>query len=347
MLAQQVEKYEGNKTSPFFLRIIRSQPHLYSLFSKTLLFYSRHIAAFSARQEFNKMACQEFRMSGKEEKHCRELQEQGFTVINEFFPGEFVDRIFSKADTHFSKLDIDMHDAYSVQSGLRDSLRGLSYEELARTEKFIALKDPLINIPEVVSIAFHPSLWKIACNFLEYIPPWFKPMVVRDFPSRFPRESSNFHKDNDEADSIQIFVYLVDIDDSCAPLIYIPGTNRCDVKSCRPRLNRDLGQRANDGRISDAEIERFYPREKWVPIKAKKGSVAIIHGNGLHKGPAWDFSEGESSSKKRPRTAIRLDIDGYKISRHPKGVQRKKILRQDYESLSPWQKIFAREFLIV
>ncbi len=119
-------------------------------------------------------------------------------------------------------------------------------------------------------------------------------------------------------------MYLVDIDESCGPLVYIPQTNRYDVKSCRPRLNRDLGVSANDGRISDAEIARYYPRAEWAVIKTKRGSVAIIHGNGLHKGPAWDLINESAIPEKLPRTAIRLDIDGYKINRHPSGVQSKK-----------------------
>jgi len=314
---------------------------------RSLLFYSRYIAAFAQRRAFKKNSFQEFQLTSDEKRWCQELKTQGFTLIEDLFPQDLVDCIFTKADKLFRGLEIDKGDAYTVQNKIRQSLDGLSYEELANTEKFIAIKDPLINIPECVEVAFHPSLWRIICSFLGYIPPWFKPMVVRDFPSPHPRESSNFHKDNDEADSVQIFMYLVDIDESCGPLVYIPRTNRYDVQSCRPRLNRDLGLNANDGRISDAEIERYYPKAQWAVIKPKRGSVAIIHGNGLHKGPAWDLIKDSAGFEKHPRTAIRLDIDGYKINRHPSEVQSKKIRKSEYEQLSKFQKGFAKDFEIV
>jgi len=208
----------------------------------------------------------------------------------------------------------------------------------------ISLEDPLLNIPECLEIAFNETLLKIVANFLEYIPPRYKPMVVRDFPSNRPKEASNFHKDNDEADSIQIFVYLVDIDDSRGPLIYVPGTNRYDVRSCRPRLNRDLGIYDNDGRISDSEVEKYYPRESWATVRAMQGSAAIIHGNGLHKGPAWRVY---GSSDNKPRTALRFDITGYKlIGRSPK-VQPRKIRKQDYGRLTRLQKLFTRGYTII
>ncbi len=70
--------------------------------------------------------------------------------------------------------------------------------------------------------------------------------------------------------------------------MYVPGSNHYDVRSCRPRLSRDLGIAANDGRLSDEEVERIYPRQ-YVGDSADRSEEAsrAIHGNGIHKGPAW------------------------------------------------------------
>ena len=141
----------------------------------------------------------------------------------------------------FHNLEIDAQRAYSIQTRERRTLDGVSYEELAATEKTIALRDPLLRIPEALSVAFHEGILKIAANFLGYVPPLYRVTIVRDFPHNRPLHSSNFHKDNDESDSLQIFIYLVDIDDTRGPLVYVPGSNHYDVRSCRPRLSRDLG----------------------------------------------------------------------------------------------------------
>jgi Phytanoyl-CoA dioxygenase (PhyH) len=324
------------------VRAVRSRPHIYSAVCKGRLFLSRFIAS-AADMALYRRNKRLFVMTALEKKHYDDLRDQGFTILHDFFDPKLVDRIYDKADQLFRDLQIDFHDAYSVQNKQRSSLEGLSYKELEASEKMISLEDPLLNIPECIGIAFNESILKITTNFLGYVAPRFKPMVVRDFPSDRPRESSNFHRDNDEADSLQFFVYLVDIDDARGPLVYIPATNRYDVKSCRPRPNRDLGIDENDGRISDKEIEKYYPKWSWLPIKVRRGSVAIIHANGFHKGPSW-ANYGDPRNK--PRTALRFDLAGYKIGvQHPE--QERKIRREDYQRLSELQKLFTRGFMIV
>jgi hypothetical protein len=324
------------------LRTIRSQPHVYSAVCKARLFYSRNIAAVRERILYRKLR-HLFSMSPFEQQHCEALGRQGFTVLPEFFNADLVDTVYEKVDTLLKNLEIDPYDAYSVQNKKRPSLEGLTYEELAASEKMISLKDPLVKVRECVPIAFNESILKIITNFLQYIPPIFKPMVVRDFPFSRPLESSNFHRDNDEADSAQFFVYLVDIDDTRGPLVYVPGTNRYDVKSCRPRLSRDLGLNDSDGRISDREMAKYFPERTWVRLRVQRGSVAIIHANGFHKGPSW---LNYDDARNNPRTVLRFDLAGLKVGGVYTGQERK-IHSQDYLALSPLQRIFARNFTVV
>lgn len=330
------------RRTPALVRLLRSEPHVYSAVSQARLHYSRRIAARAERALYRReQTC--FAMSPLETRHCRELGEQGFTVLPNVFATALIDGIMEKADRLFRELRLDVYDAYSVQNKQRDSLRGLSYQELERTEKMIALQDPLLQIPECVEIAYHESILRIVTNFLRYVSPWYKVMVTRDFPGPRPREASNFHRDNDETDSIQAFIYLVDIDDQRGPLVYVPGTNRYDVKSCRPRLSRDLGIDADDGRISDAEIEKYYPKRSWTAVCVPRGSIAIIHGNGFHKGPSW-ASYGDP--RNQARTAIRLDFHGHRVGMD---MRRKgsRIARADYERLSRLQKLFVDESAVV
>ena len=283
-----------------------------------------------------------FTMNEVEAQQAKSLRESGYALISDFFPREQIDRIFFKADAMFHNLEIDKKLAYSIQSKDRTTLEGLRYDELAATEKMIALRDPLVRIPEILEVAFHESILKIAANFLGYVPPLYRVTVVRDFPHNRPLHSSNFHKDNDESDSLQIFIYLVDIDATRGPLVYIPGSNHYDVRSCRPRLSRDLGIPANDGRLSDEEVERVYPRRSWAVLQTRRGSVAAIHGNGIHKGPAWS-RPGDPNN--RPRTAIKLDLHGYKAG-VPRDLSENRILVSDYARMTDLQRLFAHPTLI-
>jgi len=324
------------------LRTIRSQPNIYSGICKARLFVSRYIGSAREMALYRRQK-HLFAMSEFETRHFIDLRNQGFTVLHNFFDKELMDAIYEKADHLFRELQIDFYDAYSVQNKRLESLKGLTYEQLELSEKMISLKDPLLSVPECVDIAFNDSILKIITSFMGYITSRFKPMVVRDFPLDRPRESSNFHRDSDEADSVQFFVYLVDIDDNRGPLVYIPGSNRYDVKSCRPRPTRDLGIDENDGRISDKEIEKYYPKQLWRSIKVRRGSVVIMHGNGFHKGPSWP---NYGDSKNKPRTALRFDLAGHKIGT-PYTGQERKIRREDYDKLNRLQRLFAKGFTIV
>ncbi len=329
--------------SPLPLRMVRSEPHLYSAICRARLAYSRYVAARYERALYRDNR-DLFRMTEQEDRHCEELRGQGCTVLPEFFNTTLVDVLFEKTDRLFRSLQIDPKQAYSVQNRQRSSLEGLSYEELAASEKMIALRDPMLAIPEFALVAYNETIFKIVTNALGYVAPWYKPLLVRDFPGDRPRESSNFHKDNDEADSVQAFIYLVDIEDNRGPLVYVPGTNRYDVRSCRPRLARDLGLPGYDGRIADDEIARYYPRDSWSVLRVKRGSIAIVHGNGFHKGPAWPSYDNAGNL---PRTAAKLDFHGHKVGKKDNRWKRAKIRAADYERLTPLQRLFVDESAVV
>jgi len=341
MNSMNFKSSQNSPRSSFLVRTVRMQPHLYSAICKARMLYSRRIAGAEMRRLFRRNR-HLFTMNEAEARQVNSLREFGYALISEFFPRKLIDRIFSKAEAMFQNLEIDTHFAYSIQTKERSTLEGLCYEHLAATEKLIALRDPLVRIPETLDVAFHESILKIAANFLGYVPPLYRVTIVRDFPHTRPLHSSNFHKDNDESDSLQIFIYLVDVDDTCGPLVYIPGSNHYDVRSCRPRLSRDLGILANDGRLSDEEVERVYPRRSWAALHTLRGSVAAIHGNGIHKGPAWS-RPGDPNN--RPRTAIKLDLHGYK-SGVSRDLNENRILSSDYARMSELQRLFAHPTLV-
>lgn len=340
-LAREAQHSSKINRPPFLVRSLRMQPAIYSAICRTRLLYSRRVAGSKERSAFRRNR-DILRMNDFETCQVESLRRYGYALTSRYFPAELIDHIYGKADAMFRNLQIDFARAYSVQSGERADLRNLSYEQLAKTEKMIALGDPLLHVPELFQVAFNESILRIAANFLGCIPPLYRVTIVRDFPHNRPLHSSNFHKDNDESDSVQIFIYLVDIDDHRGPLVYVPGSNHYDVRSCRPRLSRDLGVDANDGRLSDEEVERAYPRSGWAVLRTVRGSIAAIHGNGIHKGPAWTRS-GDPSNK--PRTAIKLDLHGHKVGIVRDGKENR-LWRSDFERLSKLQRLFAHPTLV-
>src|SRR5262249_43607900 len=246
-----------NFRDPFsYLRNLRSHPHFYSLLCKLALYHSRNVAGAAQKEAFRR-ARPLLAMNAMEARHCEELRQTGVTVLHDFFDTALIDVIYQKADYLLKTLRLDFKQAYSVESRRRSSLEGLTYDELAATEKVIYVDGPLINVPECLPIAFNESILKIVTNFLGYIAPHFAVGIARDFPHREPKESSNFHKDFDDADCVPVYIYLVDTtDENQGGVLYVPASNRYDTKSCKPRLSRDLGFDTHDGRLSDEEVEK-------------------------------------------------------------------------------------------
>ena len=82
-------------------------------------------------------------------------------------------------------------------------------------------------------------------------------------------------------------------------------------------------------------MERAYPRSAWATLRTGRGSVAAIHGNGIHKGPAW---ARPGDPQNRARTAIKLDLHGYKAG-VPRELNENRILKSDFDRMTELQKL--------
>ena len=77
-------------------------------------------------------------------------------------------------------------------------------------------------------------------------------------------------------------------------------------------------------------------------LRTGRGRFAAIHGNGIHKGPAWP-RPGDSANK--PRTAIKLDLHGHK-SGVARDLKENRICRRDFQRMSRLQRLFAHAHLV-
>jgi hypothetical protein len=95
--------------------------------------------------------------------------------------------------------------------------------------------------------------------------------------------------------------------------------------------------------VSDDEVRKYYPEDTWAVIQAKRGSVGILYGNGIHKGPWWPHV-GDPQNK--PRTACRIDVQGYK-RQHEKFRKTDQIYRADFERLNKLQRLFTASYEVL
>jgi len=229
----------------------------------------------------------------------------GFFQAPLFFSRELIDGIHAKADALFRRLLINWSLRLSSTNLQNRGERGFSYDDLAG-ERTIELIDPLIHIPEVLDIAFHESVLKIVANFFGSVPSRYQVNIVRTFPPESNANAFYFQQDGEEADLLKISVDLVDANESNGALVYVPRSNRyCDYHGRLPHVaqfpivNRPL---------NEEEVERAYPREGWVTLLGKRGTLTAIHGKGIHAGPVWPAA---TRATNKPRTSIQIEARGY------------------------------------
>jgi len=339
-LLKSIEYNPSSKANPILVAI-RSNPYLYSLIVKARIWFSRNILSKQLIKKFNDNV-DIFNLNDNERKHVKELDENGITVLENYFDREQVTEIDNKIDSLFRKLNINMNGGYNVSHGRLKTLKGMSYEELSITEQAITIKDPLLKVPEVIKIAFNESFLKIVSNYFGYVPT-HATNISRSFPHIPPIESSYFHKDSIEHEVLHIFIYLVDVDNNGGPFCYIPKTHKNDVESCRAVTSYDLGKKDSYGRISDKEIKKSYPETEWMPINAKKGSVVIVNVNGFHKGPMWI---GNDINQLRARDVLQINFRSINKNRKLR-TKSGKLFSKDIKNFTNIQKLFLDNYEII
>lgn len=255
-----------------------------------------------------------FTLNEAETVQLDSLSRYGFFRAPTFFSTELIDSIHAKADALFRRLLINW--SLRPNSSQQFGERGFSYEDLAG-EHTAELIDPLINIPEVLDIAFHESVLKIVAHFFGSLPSEYQVNIVRTFPPESNASPTYFHQNIEEPDALKISIDLVDVDESRGALLYVPESSRHTndrghlLKAARfPIINRPL---------NEEQVERMYPRERWVALLGKRGTLTAIHGKGIHSDPVW---RATATAINKPRTSIQIVTRGYSNTQFRSGENR-------------------------
>ncbi len=265
------------------------------------------------REEFDKLFRRNphaFALDEFESNQLESLLGRGYFFSEGFFSKSVVDHIHVKADAIF---------------------RIMPKSAAPKTE----ITDPLVQVSEVLDIAFHESILKIVAHFFKHIPPVFRVSIVRYFPRDYAPGLNRFRQETHDSDSLELLIDLVTVDQMRGPLVYVPGSNL--YGSYRPRLLSAFGLPVDPRQLEDWEVERMYSREKWETLYGERGSVTAIHRRGLAKGPTWALP-GNINNK--PRTAIQIDITGHRPgARYDwKG---NRMPKWNFDRMSRFQQVFA------
>lgn len=267
-----------------------------------------------------------FSLDELETQFLNSLLNKGYAIAPAFFSKELVDRVYARADGFFHNERCVREITLSLP---REPSTGGRYTTHERTTGLI---DPLVSIPDVLDIAFHESLLKIAAHFFLHIPRSYKVSVVRHFPNHRPK-CFTFQGANEESGSLNIMIDLLDIDDSRGPFVYVPG-----VYNCMTLDRRSLGA-SGVSECAPAYVpnqEKISSRSKWMVLRAERGSIVAVPGSGS-SGSIWTYPADVNN---KPRTTIMIQTCGYR-SGDRLGRIRNRILKWNFDRMTSLQQLFA------
>ena len=217
-------------------------------------------------------------------KIVNQLEENGFIVIKNFLDLEILEKIKNDFDKYLNtgtNLLPVSNDSIREKNDLKPSKVFLSLEDLNKGQQFcrnytnnMVLKDPLLNINEISSLAFNENIINITSSYLGTLSALGGLNLRKSFVNSIPEfDTQYFHIDPNSAKFLKCFFYLNDVDENGGPFCYIRGSHK----------KRFFGH-TKKYRWTLEEMLTKYKKEDIVNIIANVGDLIIADTNGFHRG---------------------------------------------------------------
>ncbi|ELS34326.1 MULTISPECIES: phytanoyl-CoA dioxygenase family protein [Pseudanabaena] len=201
----------------------------------------------------------------------QEIRENGYYVFDRLLSVDICDTLISLALTKEcnlrSSLDAD------IKMSIYDRTNPIAVTYWLKEEDLIAN-------PDVQALMADLSILAIAQAYLETQPildivtMWWSTALSK---TACTDSAQLYHFDMDRIKWLKFFIYLTDVTSDNGPHCYIAGSHQIGGK---PRELLNLGYT----RISDEDMIKFYPQEKFVEVTAPKGTIVAGDTLCFHKG---------------------------------------------------------------
>ena len=236
-----------------------------------------------------------------------ELKSRGFTKWTQMLDHSVLDSINDKVSYYISK---------------NTNLKSID-------EHYAMIADPLINVPEILEIAFSDHILDFAEQYFECYPALGTFNLRRTFLNNLPPKSTQFfHCDRNSIKFFKFFIYLNDVQSAeDGPLTIVEGSNLKRPVNC-----------FNQHRWQDNEIHNIYGKENFRYLTASKGDLIAGTTTCFHKG-------NKPTSKERTMLTLNYVVHPELAGGRPGEYEKFfKIKQEQYDSLT-FRKKRAADFL--
>ena len=138
----------------------------------------------------------------------------------------------------------------------------------------ISLKDPLIEMPNILEIIKNKTLEGVVTGYYQSIPKLtFAKARISFFDSIGPRDTQFWHSDPGSYTVLKALIYLNDVDEKGGPFEIISGSHFKKFQNW-DKITRH----------SQSNLKKFYNTNKFIKITGSLGDVIFADATAFHKG---------------------------------------------------------------
>ena len=214
----------------------------------------------------------------------RNIYDDGICVIDPVFSSDQISSIKSK----LKNLKANFYNANGAQLIAYDYIND-AYESDSRVHYAKYPSADLLEFPEIKSLVHNPLICQIASSYLGCIPTLSSVTCWWSYPGRKTAGAQFFHQDRGDFASLNLFVYLSDVDLENGPHVFCKKTHTFELLSQFAQDNLDLITSQlfwswwEKHRKSDNEVKTFF--DPYI-ILGSNGTSFFEDTRGLHKGKA-------------------------------------------------------------
>ncbi len=212
-----------------------------------------------------------------------DLREQGFAVLPNAVPLEIVSRIRDQID-EFSSAGVNLlcppdvaaadpneHWSRATRVARGDVAQG--EEAFRHRTNLVQVRDPLVEIPDILEVALRNDLLDVAGAYLGCFPAIGYVKARKSFANGLPRfDTEHWHVDGNAATMVKAFLVLHDMDASVGSHEFARGSHSHPFDGF---LDRD--------RWSNETIEQHYGSKNLVCHEGRAGDVIFEITSGFHR----------------------------------------------------------------
>lgn len=212
------------------------------------------------------------------------LERDGLAVIPAAVPVALIDPLYAELENLLdtgSQLNRVSNDRARARGDERASSSFLSDDQVKLGQtgfrdltNYASVRQPFIDCPSAVPLAFLPICEGIATAYLEAPPAVGGVNLRKSFVNDIPEfDTLLFHVDPNSPKFLKFFFYLHDVGPGGGGFCYVRGSHRRRFRGWTRKY-----------RWTRSELLAHFPESGFVEVHAKKGDLIVADTNGFHAG---------------------------------------------------------------